>query len=134
MSYVFGAPKRIEAGGITFLVRTPQGAFSKWQKQAREVLRTGQRLELLQASDENADLSEALAEAEAADQALTDAALGFVVGWEGVVDEEGKPVEFSQERLREIDVYIISQIYTRLGREGAEAQAAVQEGNAISSG
>ncbi len=122
MAYVLGAAKKIEVGGITFHVRTPADAFEEWMRASRALM-----AEVATAGDSvDADLMAAL-EAKGTD--LRDAALGFVVGWEGVTDEAGEPAPFSREALGEVDIGIVRDLYGLLTNLGEQVQREITSGN-----
>ncbi len=122
MAYTLGAAKKIEVGGITFHVRTPADAFEEWTRASRALM------------------AEVAAAGEAADKArmelleikgteLRDAALGFVVGWEGVIDEAGEPAPFNREALGQVDIGIVRDLYTLLTNFGEQVQREINQGN-----
>lgn len=131
MSYVLGAPKRVEIGGITWIVNTPAGAFSAWEDTSREVIA---RLEEAQALTDPVERGKMLRELGEVQRRQETAAFNFVVGWEGVTDLAGNPIPFSQEALQQVDTGVLRLLGLALAAEGEQVLERVQAGNASWSG
>ncbi len=132
MSYILGAAKIIEVGGIQFEVKTPWYVFNAWKQSADRFLARAAEVyrALIAEGGEPSEASRAaLVELDQQEAALIDDALAFVVGWQGVKDEAGAEVPFSQNALRQIDWAVIKDLYGHLSDHGQQVAEAVQAGN-----
>lgn len=138
MAYTLGAPKRIEEGGITFLVRCPFGIAFELERETRKFLENAAQLERLSTQPANESPEAGERRRERAQQVAAETLelqdqlqarwMRLIVGWEGVVDEAGEPVPYSIEALTDgVDVAIVEAVLGRIkeaerdrGRERAE--------------
>lgn len=103
--------RTLTVDGVNFRVRTPWGIMRAFARRLAEI-EAANAGELGQRGERAREL--------AAEEAAREMLGQVIVGWDGVEDDAGQPVEWSPERLDDLDAATVAELLRRLGERPGE--------------